>query len=176
MPNQRASGILLHPTSFPSHGGIGDLGPAAYEFVDFLAAGPSALWQVLPLNPAGHRQLALFLHFGLCRQRSADQSRPSRRARIDFAESESRSFADAGRPRRLRARRRSEAAAAGRRRTRISAQRRWQGHAPPTMLFAATTRWWLEDFVLFDALRRRFHQEELEPLAARAGADASPMR
>ena len=34
----RATGILLHPTSLPSRGGIGDFGPAAYEFVDFLAA------------------------------------------------------------------------------------------------------------------------------------------
>ena len=34
----RLSGILLHPISLPSRGGIGDLGPAAYEFIDFLAA------------------------------------------------------------------------------------------------------------------------------------------
>jgi 4-alpha-glucanotransferase len=53
MPNQRASGILLHPTSFPSPGGIGDLGAAAYEFVDFLAAARQSLWQVLPLNSPG---------------------------------------------------------------------------------------------------------------------------
>jgi 4-alpha-glucanotransferase len=53
MLNQRASGILLHPTSFPSPGGIGDLGAAAYEFVDFLAAARQSLWQVLPLNPPG---------------------------------------------------------------------------------------------------------------------------
>ncbi|MFO7089708.1 4-alpha-glucanotransferase, partial [Limnospira platensis] len=33
---ERASGILLHPTSFPSRFGIGDLGRAAYEFIDFL--------------------------------------------------------------------------------------------------------------------------------------------
>src|SRR5512146_2870127 len=51
--NERASGILLHPTSLPSHGGIGDLGPAAYEFIDFLAAAQQGLWQVLPLHPAG---------------------------------------------------------------------------------------------------------------------------
>lgn len=51
MPFPRLSGILLHPTSFPSRGGIGDLGPAAYEFLDFLAAGKQGLWQVLPLNP-----------------------------------------------------------------------------------------------------------------------------
>src|SRR5882757_1800928 len=47
----RAAGILLHPTSFPSRGGIGDFGPAAYEFADFLAAGRQGLWQVLPLGP-----------------------------------------------------------------------------------------------------------------------------
>src|SRR5690349_5965648 len=49
----RSSGILLHPTSLPSRSGIGDLGPAAYEFVDFLAASRQTLWQVLPPNPPG---------------------------------------------------------------------------------------------------------------------------
>lgn len=47
----RSTGILLHPISLPSRGGIGDLGPAAYEFVDFLASACQGLWQVLPLNP-----------------------------------------------------------------------------------------------------------------------------
>ena len=47
----RATGILLHPTSLPSRGGIGDFGPAAYEFLDFLAAARQGLWQVLPLGP-----------------------------------------------------------------------------------------------------------------------------
>src|SRR3954470_24990683 len=47
----RLSGILLHPISLPSRGGIGDLGPAAYEFLDFMAAARQGLWQVLPLNP-----------------------------------------------------------------------------------------------------------------------------
>src|ERR1700684_2638177 len=50
----RASGILLHPTSLPSRGGIGDFGPAAYEFADFLASAKQGLWQVLPLGPLGH--------------------------------------------------------------------------------------------------------------------------
>src|SRR5436305_12837472 len=50
----RATGILLHPTSLPSRGGIGDFGPAAYEFVDFLAAAGQGLWQVLPLGPTGY--------------------------------------------------------------------------------------------------------------------------
>src|SRR5437762_14348922 len=50
----RSSGVLLHPTSLPSPFGIGDLGPAAYEFVDFLVAAGQALWQILPLGPTGY--------------------------------------------------------------------------------------------------------------------------
>jgi 4-alpha-glucanotransferase len=50
----RASGILLHPTSLPSRFGVGDLGEAAYRFVDFLVAGGQSLWQVLPLGPTGY--------------------------------------------------------------------------------------------------------------------------
>lgn len=54
MPFKRASGILLHPTSFPSPYGIGDLGQEAYRFIDFLAASDQTLWQVLPLCPTGY--------------------------------------------------------------------------------------------------------------------------
>ncbi|MBE7552389.1 MAG: 4-alpha-glucanotransferase [Anaerolineales bacterium] len=50
----RASGILLHPTSFPGPHGIGDLGQAAFDFVDFLVEAKQALWQVLPLGPTGY--------------------------------------------------------------------------------------------------------------------------
>ena len=54
MPFPRASGILLHPSSLPSRGGIGDFGPAAYAFADFLASAKQGLWQVLPLGPVGY--------------------------------------------------------------------------------------------------------------------------
>jgi 4-alpha-glucanotransferase len=54
MPFPRASGILLHPTSLPGRFGIGDLGPEAYRFIDFLADTKQQLWQVLPLGPTGH--------------------------------------------------------------------------------------------------------------------------
>lgn len=47
----RKSGLLLHITSLPTHYGIGDFGPSAYRFADFLAAGGQAIWQVLPLGP-----------------------------------------------------------------------------------------------------------------------------
>jgi 4-alpha-glucanotransferase len=52
--SRRASGILLHPTSLPGPWGIGDLGPAAQTFVDFLAATGQQLWEVLPLHPTGY--------------------------------------------------------------------------------------------------------------------------
>ncbi|MGB8012895.1 MAG: 4-alpha-glucanotransferase [Terriglobales bacterium] len=54
MPFPRASGILLHPSSLPSRGGIGDFGPSAYAFADFLASAKQGLWQVLPLGPLGY--------------------------------------------------------------------------------------------------------------------------
>ena len=54
MNAERISGVLLHVTSLPSFGGVGDFGPAAYGFVDFLAAAKQRLWQVLPLSPTGY--------------------------------------------------------------------------------------------------------------------------
>src|SRR5271165_4859235 len=50
---QRSSGVLLHVSSLPSYGGIGDLGPAAHDFVRFLAKAKQHVWQVLPLCPTG---------------------------------------------------------------------------------------------------------------------------
>ncbi len=51
---RRASGILLHPTSLPGPYGIGDLGLAAYAWIDLLARGRQSLWQILPLCPPGY--------------------------------------------------------------------------------------------------------------------------
>lgn len=50
----RSSGVLLHPTSLPGRFGIGELGPEAFAFVDFLKSAGQKLWQVLPLNPTGY--------------------------------------------------------------------------------------------------------------------------
>jgi 4-alpha-glucanotransferase len=49
----RYSGILLHPSSLPSEGGIGDFGESAFKFVDFLHKANVGLWQILPLGPIG---------------------------------------------------------------------------------------------------------------------------
>jgi 4-alpha-glucanotransferase len=54
MTFKRSSGILLHPSSLPSPYGIGDLGPQAFRFVDWLASTGCKLWQVLPLGPTGY--------------------------------------------------------------------------------------------------------------------------
>lgn len=51
--NERATGVLLHPTSLPSSQGIGAFGPEAYRLVDFLEAGGFAYWQICPLGPTG---------------------------------------------------------------------------------------------------------------------------
>ena len=49
----RGCGILLHVTSLPSRFGIGDLGPEAFRFVDFLAETGQSWWQMLPVGPTG---------------------------------------------------------------------------------------------------------------------------
>lgn len=50
----RASGVVLHPTSFPGRGGIGELGSAGYRWIDWLHEAGQRIWQVLPLGPTGY--------------------------------------------------------------------------------------------------------------------------
>jgi len=54
MEFRRSSGVLLHISSLASRGSIGDLGPAAHDFVEFLARARQHVWQVLPLSPTGY--------------------------------------------------------------------------------------------------------------------------
>ncbi len=51
---QRASGLLLHPTSLPGPHGSGDVGPAAHRFVDLLQQASQRWWQMLPVGPVGY--------------------------------------------------------------------------------------------------------------------------
>lgn len=53
MTTARSAGILLHPTSLPGPGGIGDLGPGAHRWVRWLAEAGMRLWQLLPVGPPG---------------------------------------------------------------------------------------------------------------------------
>jgi 4-alpha-glucanotransferase len=147
----RATGILLHPTSLPSRGGIGDFGPAAYEFVNFLAAARQGLWQVLPLGPPanGNSPYSSTSAFAgnpllVSLERLAERGwlDPSRLAEIPEASGEIDYSLAASRklPLLREAARRFLDHASG------DAQSRLQR-------FGAENHWWLEDFVLFDVLR-----------------------
>ncbi|CAF4322232.1 unnamed protein product [Rotaria sp. Silwood2] len=61
---ERSSGILLHITSLPSPYGIGDLGPDAFKFIDFLVEIKQKLWQVLPIyqtnSPSPYSSVSAF--------------------------------------------------------------------------------------------------------------------
>ena len=54
MKLQRSSGILLPIFSLPSRYGVGTLGQAAYDFIDFLAEADQAWWQILPVGPTSY--------------------------------------------------------------------------------------------------------------------------
>ncbi len=174
----RATGILLHPTSFPSRGGIGDFGPVAYEFADFLASARQGLWQVLPLGPpatgsspysstsafAGNPLLIslerLAEHGWIESSQLAGLSRDA--APVEYEEVFQRKL--------------PLIAAAAR-----TFLQKAQGNARHRFdRFCADNVWWLEDFVLFDALReknaRRCWKEWSSPLARREAAALAAAR
>jgi len=153
----RTAGVLLHPTSLPSHGGIGDFGPAAYQFVDFLAAARQGVWQVLPLGPVGYgnspysstsafagNPLLISLerlgdHGWLAHSEIAAIPDPS--GAIDYDQVRAWKLPLLGR-----------------------AAQNFSKHALPSQRarlerFCGENQWWLEDFVLFESLRDH-HQED----------------
>jgi 4-alpha-glucanotransferase len=156
MLDTRNTGILLHPTSLPAHGGIGDLGPAAYEFIDFLSAARQGLWQVLPLNPVGignspYSSTSAFAGniLLISLERLAERGMiphdqvaalPARDGNVDFARVVQQKL-----PLLEEAAAWFLANAAGEARARFDR-------------FVAENSWWLEDFVLFDALRLSHEQ------------------
>lgn len=149
----RSTGILLHPISLPSRGGIGDFGPAAYEFLNWLAAGRQGLWQVLPLGPPANGNSPysstsafagnpLLISLERLAQRGwLEASRlarlpegvgpidydPVHAAKLPLLKEASRNFLE-------------------------RAPARFRGKFDH---FCGQNSWWLEDFVLFDALRDR---------------------
>jgi len=154
MPFARASGILLHPTSLPSRGGIGDFGPSAYAFADFLAAARQGVWQVLPLGPLGfgaspYSSTSAFagnpLMISLERladrgwiDRSKLDALPATTDPVDYS-----SVFFQKLPLLF------EAARNFLRSAPASARSRYE-------VFCRENQWWLRDFALFDALRARF--------------------
>jgi 4-alpha-glucanotransferase len=153
----RATGILLHPISLPSRGGIGDFGPAAYEFVDFLASARQGLWQVLPLGPpaAGDSPYSSTSAFAgnpllISLERLAERGwiesarisgLPDPVGMIDYDEVSRHKLP-----------------------LLTQAARNFLDHAPGAARsrydrFCSDNAWWLEDFVLFDALRERYNRQ-----------------
>jgi 4-alpha-glucanotransferase len=153
MPFPRAAGILLHPTSLPSRGGIGDFGPAAYHFVDMLAAARQSLWQVLPLGPLGYgnspysstsafagNPLLISLerlasHGWIATEKIAKLA--PEQGPVEYDQVFARKM-----PLLFEAGRNFIKSATG------SARERFER-------FCSENRWWLDDFALFDALRAR---------------------
>ena len=158
MPFPRAAGILLHPTSLPSRGGIGDLGPAAYQFADSLAAARQGLWQVLPLGPLGYgnspySSISAFagnpLLISLERLASHGWIDAAKLSALDSATSSNSTAVEhdhvfaAKMPLLFEAGRNFVKSASH------GARRRFEH-------FCSENAWWLDDFVLFDALRAQY--------------------
>jgi 4-alpha-glucanotransferase len=154
MPFPRAAGILLHPTSLPSRGGIGDFGPAAYQFADFLAAARQGVWQVLPLGPLGYgnspysstsafagNPLLISLE-RLAEHGWIDSAKldglPQASGPVEYDQVFGRKMALL-----FEAAKNLVRSATGSARARLDR-------------FRADNAWWLEDFVLFDALRAKY--------------------
>src|SRR5271166_1942093 len=156
----RAAGILLHPTSLPSRGGIGDFGPAAYRFVDFLASARQGVWQVLPLGPLGYgnspySSTSAFagnpLLISLDRLAESGWIDPAKPAPLEREDSD---------PVKVN----YDSVFAQKMPLLFAAGRNFLRSASGDALhrfetFCAENSWWLEDFVLFDALRAKHKLE-----------------
>lgn len=153
---RRASGLLLHITSLPSPHGIGDFGPQAYRFADFLAESGQGYWQVLPLTPTstdqGNSPYSSDSAFGgntllispelLLKQGILDRGdlkdRPAfSDIRVDY-------------PKVTRYKRRLLERAFRRQKERLSSD-------PGFQVFCLEQRDWLEDHALFAAIKEQFH-------------------
>ena len=157
MPFQRACGTLLHITSLPSRGGIGDLGEEAYRFVDFLAASHQHLWQVLPTSPAatGNSPYSATSAFAgnplfISLERLADRGWLSKEDardlatpgwKVDFGQVQSTKL-----PLLRKAAENFIDRANGIQRKRFET-------------FCWLNGWWIEDYVLFEVLRSRHRQQ-----------------
>ena len=154
MLTKRSSGILMHPTSLPSRGGIGDLGPAAYEFVNWLVAAKQTLWQILPFGPVGYgnspySSTSAFagnvLMISLERLVQRGYLDPSRTVEVPDAEPQ----VDFENTRALKLPLLREAA----RNFLLLAQERPRERY---RAFCAENQWWLDDYALFSVLREHF--------------------
>jgi 4-alpha-glucanotransferase len=155
--NRRSSGILLHLTSLPGPFGIGDMGPWAYRFVHFLAEAGQSFWQILPLTPTDkdhdhspyHSQSAFagnpllispekLVDDGLLDDADIAPAPDSPGGRVDF------SAVVAHKERRLQ-----------------RAYERFRSRSIDDEFdrFCRHHAWWLDDYVLFSALKSHYHED-----------------
>jgi 4-alpha-glucanotransferase len=149
--SDRASGVLLHPTSLPGAHGCGDLGPAAYAFAQSLSGAGQGWWQMLPVGPVGYGNspysaqsafagepllisLERLVEEGLLPRRSLAEEPQHPAGRVDYVK------ARLTRERQLRA-------------AFTAFARRTSDH-PQFELFCAENTAWLEDFALYGAIKR----------------------
>ena len=148
----RLSGVLVHPTSFPSPYGIGDPGQGAYDFIDFLKASGQSLWQALPLGPTGfgdspYQSFSAFA--GNPYFISLDEL--VKEGVLTTAECKKANFggkADDIDYRCLYIERN--------RLLRLAYSRSDIGHNEAFLRFCEKNQWWLDDFALFMAVKERF--------------------
>lgn len=149
----RSSGILLHVTSLPSRMGVGNLGPAAYRFVDFLVETGQRWWQMLPIGPTGfgdspYQSLSSFAGNPLLisLERLADEQllRPFDDLAVPPLPAEFVDFRRAGywSDQLLRVAHRSFSTNGA--------------EASPYGEFCESQNWWLDDYALFRALKRNY--------------------
>jgi 4-alpha-glucanotransferase len=153
---ERSAGVLLHPTSLPSRYGIGDLGPEAFSYLEWLADAGVGWWQVLPLHPPGpgHSPYSAISTFagsewlvspemlvadGLVEMEELDQAPPFPAERVAYDE-----------------------LIPWKRGILNAAFQRFRKLQPPDLVrdlagFRAAHAGWLEDFSLFLALKRAHH-------------------
>lgn len=146
---ERASGILLHPTSLPGPHGCGDIGRPAHAFLDWLERAGQRLWQMLPIGPVGYGNSPYSAH-------STFAGNP---LLIGIEELEREGYLEAA-PRLPRLpRTRVDYRATWRHRLgRLRrAHERFRSHARPEdfVAFCEEERGWLEDFALYSAIKER---------------------
>ena len=149
--HERASGVLLHPTSLPGAHGCGDLGPQAHAFAQWLQGAGQRYWQMLPVGPLGYGNspysalsafagnpllisLDRLADEGLLPRSALSGAPPLAPGRTDYA------AARAWREQCLRI-------AFG------AFAKRTSDH-PPYQIFCAGSAGWLEDFALYSAIKR----------------------
>ena len=149
---KRSSGILMPISSLPSPYGIGTLGKAAYDFVDFLAKANQSWWQILPVGPtsfgdspyqsfsthAGNPyfiDLDLLCEDGLLKAEEVSAANWGKDPALVDYETIYRNRFDL---------------------LRKAADRGWKRDAEAIAAFAEKNAGWLQDYALFMALKRKF--------------------